>query len=86
MTQVIPSPCEASYVSRIEPRSEADPCTTVTPLLRIEVGTLAYGSTAQREGLDDLGVECLVDVVAALTSDHRNPNGGNDGHRVAPGV
>jgi len=28
MTQAIPSGCAASQVSRIEPRSEADPCTT----------------------------------------------------------
>ncbi len=50
MTQAIPSACAASQVSRIEPRSEADPCTTGTPLLRMEVGTLASGSTARMTG------------------------------------
>ena len=50
MTQAIPSSCSASQVSRIESRSDTDPCTTGTPLLRIEVGTLASGSTARMTG------------------------------------
>ena len=32
--------------SRIEPSSDVDPWTTGMPLLRIDVGTLASGSTA----------------------------------------
>jgi hypothetical protein len=50
MTQAIPSACAASQVSRIELRSEADPWTTGTSLLRMEVGTLASGSTARMTG------------------------------------
>ena len=50
MTQAIPSACSASQASRIESSSDADPCTTGTPLLRIEVGTLASGSTARMTG------------------------------------
>ena len=36
--------------------------------------------------LGEFGVECLIDVVTASTGDHRQLHGGNDGHRVAPGV
>ena len=52
MTQAMPSPsaCSASQVSRIEPSSDADPWTTGTPLLRMDVGTLASGSTARMTG------------------------------------
>jgi hypothetical protein len=50
MTQATPSPCEASQVSRIGCRSEADRRTTGTPVLRMEVGTLASGSTARMTG------------------------------------
>ena len=50
MTQAIPSACAASQVSRIESRSDVEPWTTGTPLLRMEVGTLASGSTARMTG------------------------------------
>jgi hypothetical protein len=50
MTQAIPSACAASQPSRIELSSEARPCTTGTPLVRMEVGTLASGSTARMTG------------------------------------
>ena len=50
MTQAIPSACAASQASRIASRSAADPWTTGTPVLRIEVGTLASGSTARMTG------------------------------------
>src|SRR5262249_47717622 len=36
--------------------------------------------------LEDFGVGRLIDVVTASTGDHGQPNSGNDGHRVAPGV
>jgi hypothetical protein len=50
MTQAIPSACSASQVSRIESSSATGPWTTGTPLLRMEVGTLASGSTARMTG------------------------------------
>ena len=50
MTQAIPSACAASQVSRTEPRSEYPRRTTGTPLLRMEVGTLASGSAARMTG------------------------------------
>jgi hypothetical protein len=37
-------------VSRIGPRSDADPYRTGRPLLRMEIGTLASGSTARMTG------------------------------------
>ena len=40
----------------------------------------------QRARLGDFGVERLIDVVTASSGDHRQRHGGNDGHRVAPGV
>ena len=45
MTQAMPSACAACQVSRIEARSDVDPCTTGISLLRMEVGTLASGKT-----------------------------------------
>ena len=50
MTQAMPSACVASQVSRIEPRSDVGPWTTWTPLLRMEIGTLASGNTARMTG------------------------------------
>ncbi len=50
MTQAIPSAFAASQVSRTESSSDVDPCTTGTSLLRMEVGTLASGSTARMTG------------------------------------
>ena len=50
MTQAIPSACSASQVRRSSRSSDAGPWTTGTPVLRIEVGTLASGSTARITG------------------------------------
>ena len=50
MTQAVPSGCSASQASRTVPRSEADPWTPGTPVLRMEVGTLASGSAARMTG------------------------------------
>src|SRR3982750_4110480 len=52
MTQAMPSPsaCAASQVSTIDPSCVADPWRTGTPLLRMEVGTLASGITARMTG------------------------------------
>src|SRR5215470_16465160 len=50
MTAAIPSACAASQAPRIASRSETGPCKTGTPVLRMEVGTLASGSTARMTG------------------------------------
>jgi hypothetical protein len=50
MTHAVPSACAASHASRIWPSSAVDPWTTGRPLLRMEVGTLASGSTARMTG------------------------------------
>jgi len=50
MTQAMPSARAASQVSRIEPRSDVGRWTTWTPVLRMEVGTLASGNTARITG------------------------------------
>ena len=60
MTQAIPSACAASQASRMPSSSDADPWTTGMPLLRIEVGTLASGSTARMTGSASAMTSCGV--------------------------
>jgi hypothetical protein len=50
ITQAVPSTCVASHVSMIDVRSATAPCATGTPVLRIEVGTLASGTAARITG------------------------------------
>ena len=50
MTQPMPSACPSSHAATTASRSATEPCSTGTPLLRIDVGTFASGSTARITG------------------------------------
>src|SRR5262245_58789649 len=55
MTQAIPSACAASQVPRIEPRSEVDPWTTGTSLVRSDEQHAAPAVTEARVGVQEVG-------------------------------
>src|ERR1700676_861442 len=72
MTQAIPSACAASQVSRIKPRSEADPYTTGTSLLRMEVGNVGVREHSSDDRLGfrhDLFRRPVVDAQGGLSHD-----------------
>ena len=44
------------------------------------------GRNVERERFRDVGVQGFGDVVAGAPGDHEQQDGGDDGHRVAPGI